>query len=176
MATWPKMMMKPLLASDGSLAFGPTPQDAASPLHAVAADAKEAPADGAPVDSPKGARTLEGQRILVVEDEFLLAMEVEATLSSFGCAVAGPFAKLGKALDAARTYALDGAVLDINLNGEMVYPLADLLHSLGVPFLFLTGYVASDIPERFRGFQRLQKPLHPYTLRKVLMQLLRVGG
>ena len=77
---------------------------------------------------------LEGRRILVVEDEFLLALEVEAALTSFGCFVAGPFAKLGKALVAARATRLDGAVLDINLNGEMVYPLAEFLDMAGVPF------------------------------------------
>ena len=71
--------------------------------------------------------SLEGGQILVVEDEFLLALEVEAALASFGCFVAGPFAKLGKALVAARATRLDGAVLDINLNGEMVYPLAEFL-------------------------------------------------
>ena len=99
-------------------------------------------------------------QILVVEDEFLLALEVEAALIGFGCVVVGPFAKLGEGLDAARGMRLDGAVLDINLNGEMVYPLAEFLDSTGVPFVFLTGYVSSDLPERFRRFRRLQKPLH----------------
>jgi CheY-like chemotaxis protein len=171
-----KMMKIPLMASDNGLAFGRVPGGGpGQPLHAAMAP-KSAAVDGAPGVAKDVAATLEGLRILVVEDEFLLAMEVEATLSSFGCAVAGPFAKLAKALDAVHGYTLDGAVLDINLNGEMVYPLADLLHSRGVPFLFLTGYAASDIPERFRGFHRLQKPLHPYTLRKALMQVLRVGA
>jgi DNA-binding response OmpR family regulator len=119
---------------------------------------------------------LKGLRILVVEDEFLLALEVEATLISFGCFVAGPFAKLAKAMDAARITPLDGAVLDINLNGEMVYPLAEFLDTRRVPFVFLTGYVASDIPERFRGFRRLQKPLHPRALHGVLLDIRRSGG
>jgi DNA-binding NtrC family response regulator len=119
--------------------------------------------------------SLEGRRILVVEDEFLLALEVEAALASFGCLVAGPFAKLGKAMVAARATRLDGAVLDINLNGEMVYPLAELLDLAGVPFVFLTGYVPSDLPERFRRFRRLQKPLHAETLRRIIRDMLHSG-
>lgn len=119
--------------------------------------------------------SLEGLQILVVEDEFLLALEVEATLIGFGCSVVGPFAKLEKALHAARNTELDGAVLDINLNGEMVYPLAELLDMRGVPFVFLTGYVASDIPERFRHFRRLQKPLHARALHGVFLDIWRGG-
>ena len=119
--------------------------------------------------------SLEGRRILVVEDEFLLALEVEAALASFGCFVAGPFAKLGKALVAARATRLDGAVLDINLNGEMVYPLAEFLDMAGVPFVFLTGYVPTDLPERFRRFRRLQKPLHAEKLRHIIRDMLHGG-
>jgi DNA-binding response OmpR family regulator len=119
--------------------------------------------------------SLEGRRILLVEDEFLLALEVEAALTSFGCFVAGPFAKLGKALVAARATRLDGAVLDINLNGEMVYPLAEFLDLAGVPFVFLTGYVPTDLPERFRRFRRLQKPLHAEKLRHIIRDMLHGG-
>jgi hypothetical protein len=130
----------------------------------------EGPENGAG-DKPN----LEGRRILVVEDEFLLALEVEAALASFGCFVAGPFAKLGKAMVAARAMRLDGAVLDINLNGEMVYPLAEFLELAGVPFVFLTGYVPTDLPERFRRFRRLQKPLHAEKLRHIIRDMLHGG-
>ncbi|MGO9485857.1 MAG: hypothetical protein ACLPX9_14925 [Rhodomicrobium sp.] len=135
---------------------------------------------GAPYrsDGPDGAGeepSLEGLRILVVEDEFLLALEVEAVLIGFGCAVIGPFAKLAKALGAARSTPVDGAVLDINLNGEMVFPLAEFLDSQGVPFVFLTGYVTPCLPERFRGFRRLQKPLRAETLRRVCLDMRPVG-
>jgi CheY-like chemotaxis protein len=162
------------MAFDERLAFGLAQGAPAAPGPFYAgADAKGAAAADAPKTSPNGVLSLEGLQILVVEDEFLLAMEVEATLLSFGCSVVGPFAKLAKALDAARRTPLDCAVLDINLNGDMVYPLADLLQTQSIPFVFLTGYLASDIPERFRGFQRMQKPLHPYTLKKILLDLLR---
>lgn len=116
----------------------------------------------------KGA-SLKGLRILLVEDEFLVALEVEDTLQDWGCTVLGPFAKLSKAIEAARGAELDGAILDINLNGEMVYPLADDLASKNVPFVFLTGYTAADIPENYRGFPRLQKPLDAKTLRGALL-------
>lgn len=119
--------------------------------------------------------SLEGLRILVVEDEFLLALEVEAALIDFGCSVIGPFAKLSKALDAARSERLDAAVLDINLNGEMVFPLAEYLDSQGIPFVFLTGYVSSSVPDRYRDFKRLQKPLRAETLRKVFLDMRRGG-
>ena len=133
------------------------------------------PESEAPGDETGEAPSLEGRRILVVEDEFLLALEVEAALTSFGCFVAGPFAKLGKALVAARATRIDGAVLDINLNGEMVYPLAEYLDFAGVPFVFLTGYVPSDLPERFRRFRRLPKPLHTQTLRQIILDMLHGG-
>ncbi len=119
--------------------------------------------------------SLKGLRVLVVEDEFLVALEVEAALEDFGCFVVGPFAKLTKALDAARSMPVDGAVLDINLNGEMVYPLAELLAAKKVPFVFITGYTAADMPERFRPCRRLTKPLNPESLRGVFLDIRRGG-
>jgi hypothetical protein len=148
----------------GPRASGPE-KESAAPRQS---EEKESEAAG---DKP----SLEGRRILVVEDEFLLALEVEAALTSFGCFVAGPFAKLGKAMVAARAIRLDGAVLDINLNGEMVYPLAEFLDMAGVPFVFLTGYVPTDLPERFRRFRRLQKPLHAEKLRDIIRDMLHGG-
>jgi CheY-like chemotaxis protein len=171
MGTWRMTMMKPAMASEESLTFDAPCAPAASGRLYAGPEARFGVAAVACANANSGDLRLEGLQILVVEDEFLLAMEVEATLISFGCSVVGPFAKLSKALEAARGAQLDGAVLDINLNGDMVYPLAELLLSRGIPFVFLTGYVASDIPERFRGFKRLPKPLHPYTLRGVLQEL-----
>jgi hypothetical protein len=178
MATQPKTMTGLTMAFKECLSFG-------SPLKAPAPACCEPRASGqaggnagphrgeAPEDEAGEEMSLQGLRILVVEDEFLLALEVEAALISFGCRVAGPFAKLAKALDAARITPLDGAVLDINLNGEMVYPLAEFLDSAGVPFVFLTGYVPSDLPERFRHFRRLQKPLHAEMLRQIILDMRR---
>ena len=114
-----------------------------------------------------------GLRILLVEDEFLVALEVEDVLQTMGCAVLGPFAKLSKAIDAAHSAEMDGAILDINLNGDMVYPLAEYLMSKTIPFVFLTGYTAADLPEKYRRFRRLQKPLDAGLLRGVLLDFRR---
>ncbi|MGO9544922.1 MAG: response regulator [Rhodomicrobium sp.] len=114
-----------------------------------------------------------GLQILLVEDEFLVALEVEAALERMGCSIVGPFARLAKALQAAQSEQLDGAVLDINLNGEMVYPLAELLAGQRVPFVFITGYAAADLPERFRPFRRLPKPLDADALRDAFLDIRR---
>jgi PAS domain S-box-containing protein len=116
------------------------------------APAQKGPARIANCDLPTGAR------VLVVEDEFLLALEVEEALHSVGFRVIGPFCDLAKATQAARCEAIDVAILDMNLNGQMVYPLAVELEARGVPFLFITGYDASNLPERFRTVPRVAKP------------------
>jgi CheY-like chemotaxis protein len=117
-------------------------------------------------DRGKGtaAKFLNGKSILLVEDEFLLAIQLEELLQSLGGAVRGPFGKLTDALDAAGRGDLDLAVLDINLNGTMVYPLADDLLARGIPFVFLSGYAVSNLPDRFRAVTRLNKPCDPDLL------------
>jgi len=126
-------------------------------------------------EEPKWA-SLSGLKILVVEDEFLVALEVESALKRMGCSVVGPFGRLEKALEAAGPAALDGAVLDINLGGEKVYPLAELLAERHVPFIFLTGYAAADLPEEFRSFPRLSKPLDASALLEAILELKRGAG
>ena len=89
---------------------------------------------------PVKPQMLTGKRVLIVEDELLVALMIEDFLLEFGCTTIGPFGTLAKALDAARTEMLDLAVLDVNLNGEMVYPVADALAERRIPFLFVSGY------------------------------------
>jgi DNA-binding response OmpR family regulator len=113
-----------------------------------------------------------GSRILVVEDEFLLACSLEEDLTGFGFHVVGPFNTLPKALEAARREDFQAAVLDVNLNGTMVFPLADALVARGVPIVFLTGYGLAAIPERFRRLPRLAKPSDPAMIAKELRRLL----
>jgi len=76
---------------------------------------------------------LQGVKVLVVEDEYLVATMMEDMLESAGCVVAGPIPRLAQALDAASSEVCDVAVLDINLAGERVYPVADILAQRGVP-------------------------------------------
>lgn len=104
------------------------------------------------------------KRILVVEDEFLVAALLEDDLNAAGYAVVGPFTSLASATQAARGGRLDLAILDVNLNGEMVYPLADELLARKVPFIFLSGYGLQDMPEKYRGAPRIAKPYDPPAL------------
>jgi CheY-like chemotaxis protein len=113
-----------------------------------------------------------GKRILVAEDEFFVALFVEETLQRLGYTVVGPFPDLAEATEVATREQVDAAVLDINLRGEMVYPLAEYLHRLGIPFVFTTGYAPKDVPEQFRAFDCLRKPVSPWTLKQVVHQML----
>ena len=83
---------------------------------------------------------LKGKRILVVEDEALIAVMVEDMLTEMGCEVVGPAATIAQALALAGSEDIDGAVLDVNVRGERIDPVADALSARGVPMLFATGY------------------------------------
>ena len=107
-------------------------------------------------------------RVLVAEDEFLLSIQLEDDLRTAGCSIVGPFSTLEKATLAARRERFDLAVLDINLNGDRVYPLADELWARGVPFIFLSGYLPADLPERFRKSPQIAKPHDPAALIKAI--------
>jgi CheY-like chemotaxis protein len=103
---------------------------------------------------------LKGRHILVVEDEYFIADDLKRSVSAYGASVAGPVATLKEALSLLDSdQDIDGAVLDINLRGERVYPLADRLIASGVPFLFLTGYDADVLPPTYANIVRCQKPL-----------------
>jgi CheY-like chemotaxis protein len=115
---------------------------------------------------------LTGQRVLIVEDEFFLAILLEEDLEAAGCTIIGPFKTVKTAVDAARNEAFDVAILDINLNGQMVYPLAEELSSRQIPFLFLSGYGFGDLPEEFRDVPRLAKPYETTMLLRELQRLL----
>lgn len=112
-------------------------------------------------------------RILVVEDEFLVAIVLEEDLKTFGIDVVGPYSSLEAATEAARNEAYDLAILDVNLNGTMVYPLAEELIERGKPFLFLSGYESVHLPERLRTVPRLAKPYYPRALVGLISELVR---
>ena len=109
---------------------------------------------------------LKGLRLLIAEDEFLLAIMLEQDLQSCGCSTLGPFGGLAQATQAARDEPFDCAILDVNLNGEAVFPLADELVARAVPFVFLSGYSKAHLPERFRTRPRVSKPYDLETLVK----------
>jgi DNA-binding response OmpR family regulator len=115
---------------------------------------------------------LSGRRILLVEDEMLVAMLVETALEDEDCTVVGPFGALGEALEAARGEALDLAVLDINLAGEKVFPVAEVLAGRGVPFLLLSGYGDGGLPSDRRHWPICAKPFDLHDLVSTLARLL----
>jgi CheY-like chemotaxis protein len=116
---------------------------------------------------PNDVRALRGKRVLLVEDEFFLRLELEEWLRSAGCAIIGPFSALEPARTmAARREPIDLAILDTNLNGQMVYPLADDLLAWGIPVIFLTGYEKASLPVRFRVVPQVSKPYDPAALIK----------
>jgi len=113
---------------------------------------------------------LNGRCLLVVEDEFLPADDLKWELSQRGAEVVGPAGSVKEALDLlADPRRLDGAVLDINLRGEFVYPVADELYRRNVPFVFATGYDAWIIPERYASAPRVKKPVHVEELMRTLL-------
>jgi CheY-like chemotaxis protein len=104
--------------------------------------------------------SLQGRRVLVVEDEYMLAEDLRAELERQGAEVMGPVASVADALELLRQGpAPYMAILDINLGGEMVYPVADALRAQGVPFIFATGYNSWSIPEAYKDVPRAEKPV-----------------
>jgi CheY-like chemotaxis protein len=117
-----------------------------------------------------------GRRILVVEDEMMIAMLVEDMLADLGCAVVGPAHALDTALEFARTEtSLDAALLDVNLAGQPVFAVADALRAKGVPAIFSTGYGDAGLREVDRGAPVLQKPFRTGDLARALGEALRVS-
>ncbi|WNO52405.1 response regulator [Stakelama saccharophila] len=102
--------------------------------------------------------TLEGKRVLVVEDEYFVADDLRRGLVGAGVVIVGPVADIDQALKAAEREDVDAALLDINLGGEMSFPVADRLSARRIPFVLTTGYDDWTIPERFRHARRLGKP------------------
>ena len=117
--------------------------------------------------------TLTGLRVLVVEDEVLVAMLLEDMLADFGCSVIGPAPTIAEALPLATDAVIDVAVLDLNLGGEPVYPVADVLKTRGVPYVFASGYGAATLADAHRGAPMLQKPYRQADLERVLSGLRR---
>ena len=104
--------------------------------------------------------SLRGRRVLVAEDEYILAEDVCNELERVGALVLGPVPSVAEALElVAVEPAPEVAILDINLQGEMVYPVADALRTRGIPFIFATGYDAHAIPRAYKNVPRCEKPV-----------------
>ena len=96
--------------------------------------------------------------MLVVEDEFLIAMVIEEMLAELECIVVGPFSRVSPALAAAASETIDVALLDVNVAGEKVFPVAEALEARGIPFLFVTGYGNLAIPPDRPDWEACSKP------------------
>ena len=110
--------------------------------------------------------------ILVVEDEYLIRMLLEDMLDELGFSVAAAVGSIAEASEQARSGAFKAAILDVNVDGEEIFPVADVLAQRGLPFVFVTGYGENSLPERFRGRPALQKPFQAERLKQTLDSLL----
>jgi CheY-like chemotaxis protein len=115
---------------------------------------------------------LDGKRILVVEDEYLLAQELAHFLEAHGATVVGPVGTVAAALERAAQETLDAAVLDVNLRNQPIYPAADVLIARAVPIVFTTGYDELLLQRPYIGLPRCPKPLDKEALLQVLTRAL----
>jgi len=117
---------------------------------------------------------LTGRRVLVVEDESLVAMLLETILEDMGCTPVGPAATVDDGLKMATEGELDAALLDVNVAGKQVFPIAEALKARGVPFVFSTGYGEGGLPDEWRGQSTIQKPFTEAAVQNALMKAMGV--
>ena len=110
-------------------------------------------------------------RVLVVEDEPLIGMDIEDAVEGLGHKVVGPIAELSEAMKLAANAALGCAIIDINIRGGHSYPVADILLGRGLPVLLLSGYGKHTLPERLRGEAHLPKPFTAEQLDREIRNL-----
>ena len=115
--------------------------------------------------------SLRGRRILVAEDDYMLAEDLRSDLERQGAEVVGPVPSVAEALKLVQAEDnLDGAVLDVNVRGERVFPVADVLRERGVPMVFTTGYEHWALPETYAEIPRCDKPVDLRCLSKALIR------
>jgi len=110
-----------------------------------------------------------GNRVLLVEDEILVAMMMRDILTELGFSVIGPFSRVAEAMVAAVHDEFDAGIIDINLGGEFVYPVADVLVARKIPFVFITGYGVESIDVRFANVPILKKPIQRQVLQSIFV-------
>jgi two-component sensor histidine kinase/response regulator RpfG family c-di-GMP phosphodiesterase len=127
-------------------------------------------------DRPRGDKNVDpkqvvSKRILLVEDEMLVGMMMRDLLLQAGLSVIGPISSVSDALALVATQEIDAGVLDVNMGGEFVYPLAEQLKKREIPFIFVTGYTSESIDPRFRDYDVLQKPIDLASLKSSLSSI-----
>lgn len=111
-----------------------------------------------------------GMRVLMVEDEMMVAMALEDLLGTMDCEVVKA-GRLDKALRLAETETINGALLDVNLAGDSAYPVAAELDKRGIPFIFMTGYNAKRLEGEYKGHAALQKPFQDDEMEQMMAKL-----
>lgn len=114
---------------------------------------------------------LAGKRILIVEDEFMIAILLEDMLTELHCSIAGISANPAQALELIGSTEIDAAVLDVNLDGDDSFAVAAALVERRIPFIFATGYGASRLPQELAGHPVVQKPYRLEELSRALCKL-----
>ncbi len=109
-------------------------------------------------------------RVLVVEDEYLIRMLLEDMLDELGYGVLAAVGTISEASQIATSGEFNAAILDVNLDGQEIYPVADILAKRGLPFVFVTGYGERSLPEPYRGRPTLQKPFQAEQLKRMLAE------
>ena len=113
-----------------------------------------------------------GGKVLVLEDEMLIAMLIEDMLMDLGFAVVGPVASVEKAMSMAREENLQWAILDVNVSNALSFPVADILRERRIPFIFATGYGSHGLDHRFKDAVVLQKPFMQAEFERAISQML----
>jgi DNA-binding response OmpR family regulator len=122
---------------------------------------------------PGGDDALMGAAVLVIEDEMLITMLLEDILEELGCKVAGSAVNVRQAEDLVSTTAADAAILDVNLGGDPVFPIAERLLERGIPFVFASGYGSANLPDRWRAHPTLPKPFTAEQVTAALKTIMR---
>ena len=116
---------------------------------------------------------LAGRRILLAEDESLIALDVKQMLEDFGCDLVGPVASVDEVLEYVQRESLDGAVLDVNLRGRQIFEILPDLQKLGIRFILASGYDDVTLfPAPFRAMPRIAKPFDERELRRICERVL----
>ncbi len=113
---------------------------------------------------------LRGKRVLIIEDEAMVALFLEDTLAEIGCEVAGHASHFEDAMEKARSLSFDVAILDVNLNGRQTLPIAEAMVERGSPFVFATGYASTSLPPALRHVPIVPKPFEQRELESALLK------
>jgi CheY-like chemotaxis protein len=114
-----------------------------------------------------------GSSVFLVEDEVMIRMMVADMLEELGYSIAAEAGEINEAIRLAQSTDFDFAILDVNVNGKVISPVADLIRARNLPFIFATGYGSSGLPEEYRDRPALQKPFQIETLARVINNTLK---